>query len=413
VKDVLIIGGGLSGLFAACLASKRSLSTTIVMKGRGGLSLSHGAIELYDRSSPSRTISNQKPPHPYALAGKANLVNGIKEFIEITGHSGIHYDGGRSSNMRFLSATGSERRAAYLPRSYIAGELSALDQRLVLGSFEVLRDFQTHLASVQSKSILGFQPAVIPLPLLQPFTFRELYPTDAAKTFDDLDWAVENARSWKPLLVGASTLGLPAILGLRNHQNVIEAIEEVLSVPVFEIPTLPPSIPGLRLELALRSFATNHGAQIIEGPEAKGRAQKSTKGYRSAGVLLDNAGHQSVITSKVTILATGSFLNGGLVATQNNHVLEPVFNIPVPDVNDDRRKWTQKSIFDPHAYARLGIAVDSNMQPLDIHGEVLLENLYAAGGIIQGSDRTLEGTRQGIDIATANCAVKHLCRRLT
>lgn len=412
MKDVLIIGGGLSGLFAACLTSKRGLSTAVVMKGRGSLSLSHGAIELYDRSSPSRAISNLKPPHPYALSGKSNLVNGIKELIEITGYSDIYYNGGRSSNMRFLTATGSDRRAAYLPRSFIPGELSALDKRFVLGSFEILRDFQSHLASVQSKSILGYQPAVIPLPLLQPYAFRELYSTDAAKTFDDLDWAVENARSWKPLLVGASTLGLPAILGLNNHQSVIEVIEEVLSIPVFEIPTLPPSIPGLRLENALRSYASKNGVSIIEGPGAQGRIQGRAKGYRSAGALLNAAGHQSVINSKVTVLATGSFLNGGLVAAQNHRITEPVFNIPVQDVKEDRSEWTEESIFDQHSYARLGIAVDSSMQPLDIRGEVLLENLYAVGGIIKGSDRTLEGTRQGIDIATAYCAVDRLSRRL-
>lgn len=409
MSDVLIIGGGLAGLFAACLTAKNDLVTTVVMKGRGGLSLSHGAIELFDRASPSGAIANLQPPHPYALAGKEHLVEGLREFLAITSNAGLDYHGGRSTRKEFLTSTGSTRHASYLPEAFINGELEQSGDRITLGSFEDLRDFQAHYAALRSTHTLGYRPKVITLPLLHPFSDRELYSLDAARTFDDLDWTVENARAWKPHLVGVKALGLPAVLGFVEHNEVHAIIEEILSIPVFEIPTLPPSVPGLRLERALRNFAQARGVRFIEGPEAQGRFQKRNGQVLAAGVVLDAAGRQTSMDSTHIVLATGSFLHGGLVSTQQGHIQEPVFNIPVA-ATQDRGVWSGDSIFSEHEYARYGISVNDQMKPLDAHGEIFLENLYAVGGLLKGADRTLEGSRQGIDIATAHCAAHHLGR---
>lgn len=408
LNDVLIIGGGFSGLLAACFCSTRGLGTTVIMRGRGGLSVSHGAIELLDRASPSRSISNLSPPHPYALAGKENLVEGIKSFQVVAEKIGVPYIGGRSKNHRFLTATGSTRSAAYLPESFLRYE----KQRPTFGSFKALRDFQAHFASSRLGSNINQTPRVEELPLLHHFRKRDLYPIDAAMMFDDLDWTAENARSWKPLLIGTESLALPAVLGLRNHMAVREIIEEILSVPVFEIPTLPPSIPGLRLELGIREFLLNKGVRIIEGPDAVGRVQRSGQSVKAAGAVIESAGKQSTLDCRTTILASGSFLHGGLIASQNGRIREPVFNLPIEAV-DDRSRWVQPSPFDTQKYATLGVAVNAHMQPLDIHGEVMFDNLYAVGGILMGADRSIEGSRQGIDIASSYCAVEHLTRSLT
>lgn len=410
--DVLVVGGGLSGLFAACLTSRQNMITTLVMRGRGGLTLSHGAVELFSRSSPSRSIAKLDPPHPFALAGFTNLSEGIKAFLEITGDEGLPFEGGRSTNRHILTATGDARRVAYIPSGYLAGDPKILNEPISLGAFSSLRDFQAHYLHTNPASAANHVEKVVELPLLHPFSHRDLYPQDAARMFDDLEWTVENARAWKPHLVGARRLGLPAVLGIENHLEALTILEDTLSIPVFEIPTLPPSVPGLRLELALRRHAERNGTRIIEGPTATGRAQRQRDGVQVAGALLDGAGRRFVIDSRSTILATGSFLHGGLRATQDQRVLEPVFNLPVR-VETTRADWIESSIYDPQPYARMGLSVNESMQPLDVHGDPMFENLYAIGGIIGGADRTFEGSRQGIDIATAFCAVNHLQRCLS
>lgn len=412
MTEVLIIGGGLSGLFAACLSAQAGLRTALVMRGRGGLSLSHGALELFDRASPSRTISNLKAPHPYALAGKQSLIDGLNFFSKITGTNGLYYEGGRSSNRKLITASGSTRSAAYMPAGYSAIEPDRSAQVPALGYFDALRDFQAHLAADNYSSNLTDKPKTIKLPLIHAFTNRELYPIDIARMFDDLDWAAENARAWKPHLVGVQRLGLPALLGLDHHDAVVNLLQESLGLAIFEIPTLPPSVPGLRLERLLRRFAESNGTRIIEGPTARGRVQQKNGRAEAAGVVLDVAGRQSVLDSRCTILATGSILHGGLVATQDHRLYEATFNLPV-EFWGDRGDWVQGSLFDDQPYSKFGISVNSDMQALDIYGEVMLENLYAIGGILKGADRTKEGSRQGIDIATAYRAVDHIKRSIT
>lgn len=407
LTEVLIIGGGMAGLFSACLTTNLGLSTTVVMRGRGGLSLSHGAIELIARASPSRSISRLAPPHPYALAGKRQLIEGLKEFSEITAGCGLSFSGGRSSNFRLLMPSGNTRFAAFVPPGFIDTDQT----RVSLGSFTVIRDFWPDLAyACQGQG--GPIKSVVELPLLPPLTSQTVYPHELARAFDDFDWAAENVRAWKPHLIGVKRLGLPAVLGLSNHTELLEVLQELLSIPVFEIPTLPPSVPGLRLEHALRTHALDRGAVFIEGPKALGRVQHKNGSVRAAGAVLESAGKPRALDARFTILATGSILHGGIVTKQNGMVTEQVFNLPVKHSND-RTEWINQSALHSQAYSQYGISVNDRMQPLDIHSEPMMANLYAAGGIIGGSDRTLEGSRQGIDIATAYCAVDQIRRCIT
>ena len=50
-----------------------------------------------------------------------------------------------------------------------------------------------------------------------------------------------------PLLGSAQALGLPAILGVHRPDQVHRELQSLLGVPVFEIPTMPPAVPGVRL----------------------------------------------------------------------------------------------------------------------------------------------------------------------
>jgi glycerol-3-phosphate dehydrogenase subunit B len=46
------------------------------------------------------------------------------------------------------------------------------------------------------------------------------------------------------------------------------------------------------------------------------------------------------------------------------------------------------------------------MQPLNVDGKPIFDNLFAAGGLLAGADRGMEGSRQGIDLATAYRAIE-------
>ena len=55
------------------------------------------------------------------------------------------------------------------------------------------------------------------------------------------------ASEVKKRLEGESRVGMPAVLGLKNAGRVKEKLENSIGAEVFEMPGLPPSIPGLRI----------------------------------------------------------------------------------------------------------------------------------------------------------------------
>ncbi|MFN2148855.1 MAG: FAD-binding protein, partial [Anaerolineales bacterium] len=121
---VVIVGAGLSGLTAAAFAASEGAQATLVAFGEGGLSLSHGGIELWASSSPSRSIKRLPKNHPYQLAGPTALRAGISRFRKLVEENGLTYEGGISSNHGLLTASGQIRPAALIPAgAAVSGDL--------------------------------------------------------------------------------------------------------------------------------------------------------------------------------------------------------------------------------------------------------------------------------------------------
>ncbi len=243
------------------------------------------------------------------------------------------------------------------------------------------------------------------MPLPGPTPRRDQYATDLARLFEDPSWRETAVRAWRPALVGASHLGLPATLGLRLHQSVWQDLQDRLELPVFEIPTLPPCLPGLRLEWVLRRACQREGVDFLEGAPAVGRVERRQSRARVAGAVAMAAGGPQAFDAGAVVLASGDFLHGGLVGRQNGLVQESVFDLPVVH-NPDRSTWVSPHAGDTQPYASFGLRVDASMRPLDPGGQPMFPNLFAAGGLLAGARRAEEGSRQGIALGTAFRAVE-------
>ena len=404
LKRIIVVGGGLTGLFAGVLAANHGAKVTIAMKGSGGLGLSHGCIDILDRSSPSRSLARLPEYHPYSLTGVQVLKDAISKFRTIMQDAGYPFRGRLSKSMSLLTGLGTIKRTCFAPAGIAQGDLNA-GGSIVLGQLVGFRDYFPHLIQRQARRA-GFKIAkVIDLPLVDPTKLRDAYSMDYALRFEDPSWRKDIFRMWRPLLPGVKRLGLPAILGLHNHREILNEMEESLGVDIFEIPSLPPSIPGLRIERILLQQARILGVRIIEGAAVIGRVDGRSRGKRVAGVAVLSKGHSTQIDADIVLLATGGILNGGLVGQQDHRIRESVFDLPVrhPAARSD---WVGSSIFHLQPYACAGIHVNSRMQPLGFNEKPFFTNLFAAGGLLAGPDRSFEGSRQGIDLATAFCAVE-------
>lgn len=68
---------------------------------------------------------------------------------------------------------------------------------------------------------------------------------------------------------------MPAIFGINRTAEVAKHLEELIGIPLFEIPNMPPSIPGLRLKGA---FETDLQQKVLDVHKGKNEDYIFTSG---------------------------------------------------------------------------------------------------------------------------------------
>jgi glycerol-3-phosphate dehydrogenase subunit B len=177
-------------------------------------------------------------------------------------------------------------------------------------------------------------------------------------------------------------------------------------VDIFEIPTIPPSVPGVRLKEALEKLLGSRGVRLIPQKRVlSAEKQKTGKFILNVGDMGSNKTEQMIETDGV-ILAGGRFLGMGLYAGRKG-IQEPLFNLPVFQPKD-RALWHQTDFFDPkgHQISQSGLEINNSFQPTNSKGKPVHENLFAAGSILAHQDWMRQKCGAGLSIATAYGAIK-------
>jgi glycerol-3-phosphate dehydrogenase subunit B len=398
--DFVIIGVGLSGLFAGCLAARRGKRVLMLARGLGGTHVGTGTIDvLNDLASLDKRQTTLE--HPYSLVGARALRSALDELKTICAEAGYPLHGDLKSNFRLPTAAGAARQTCLVPETMIAGDLGR-PEPLALADLPGFRDFNAKFAiSNLQSSVNSYQLSVIGLPLPHAPIHRDAYATDLAHLFDRADYREQLIEAWRPLLASApKRIGVPAILGLEHPAEAKRHLDSALGFELFEIPILPPSVPGMRLFDILRNDFQARGGRIIIGPTVSGRIEN-----KRATVTADMNGRVRDYEAEAILLATGGFLHGGLTGEFGGRVSESVFNIPIA-APSTRADWTSEVFLGPHPFAKFGARVNKQLQPLGGDGKPLASNLRAVGSLLAGADRLSEGSREGIALATAYRAIE-------
>ena len=417
--DIVVVGAGLAGMFAGALAARRGARALVVARGVGGTHVGPGTIDVWGyRSHPpalspvetarpergSELVINPQaeleildaPQHPLTRAGLPALREALTAFQTLCEAAGYPLAGALDRNFFLPTALGAVRPTCLAPESFAAGDVRQ-PGAIGLARLAGFRDFFADLAAA-NLSAAGYSACVVTLDLPHAPTRRDAFATDLARLFDDGNYRAEVAHHWRDALKGVARLGLPAILGLESAAAARRDLNDKLGVELFEIPTLPPSVPGMRVFNILRDAILEAGGRVTTGPRVTGWVEKG----RAAGVVADTAGGPRRYAAHSIILATGGFRHGGLDAPAKGRVKEPVFDLPV----STGEAWFAPLYWDAHPYARFGVRVNAEgMQPVSANGKVIFPNLFAIGGLLAGADRNGEGSREGIDLATAWVAV--------
>lgn len=408
MTSVIVVGEGLAGLFAATLAARRGAGVRLVAQGRGGLSLSHGCVDVWRDGDARFSTGRMGTHHPLTVAGRQALEAGLSEFARITAEAALPYVDHFEQGLHLPTSVGTIHHTAAAPVGLAYGNLRDRTP-FHLGDIAGLSDFSAGLAAagMRQRGLPVAGAVSLPLP---PGPVRDrVEPLALARRLEDPGYRAQVIDLWRSHLHGAHRLGLPAVLGLERSTEVLDAVRSGLAVDVFEIPTLPPCIPGLRLERALRGAALRSGVEFIEGPSVRGEVDGRSGGRRVSGVVTTTPGGPRRFKADAVLLATGGPLHGGWLSFRNAEIQDSVFGLPI-ESPESRDRWVDPDPFQTQPYARFGLQVDRASRPADARGRAYFENLYAAGGILGGADRTIEGSRQGIDLATGYAAVEALLR---
>jgi glycerol-3-phosphate dehydrogenase subunit B len=206
------------------------------------------------------------------------------------------------------------------------------------------------------------------------------------------------AQELGPRLEPGEAVGLPAVLGLDRSAEAWTELQDALGAPVFEIPTPPPSVPGMRLYRALTAALRRAGGRLVVGPEA---VAGEARGRRLAGVVVREASRTRTHEAEAVVLASGGLASGGLELDSHGALRETVFGLPVVEPSWGAVGGLRLSprYLDPQPLLSAGLAVDGYGRPIDPDGRPVYENLHAAGDILAGALPWREKSGEGLAIA--------------
>lgn len=406
--DVLIIGAGLSGLVAAWRTTTRGLKTNLITKGWGATHWHSGCIDvigypLTKNQEPVQSpieyvkkLIQDSPNHPYAIVGLINLIEAVKSFKRLCEEKDYPLHGSLERNWLLPSAVGAPRPSCLIPETMVAGDLRRRDPMLIVG-FDGFQDFYPGLITDNLvKQGIPANELILNLASLRELRF--ISPIILARLFDTEVFRAEVITALKSRLGACERIGFPAILGLEHPIQAKQDLERGLNRPVFEIPTLPPSVPGIRIHNILIKVIQESGGNIYNGMQVTGYESDND---HLKGVWSEAAARKKYHSAKIFILATGGLLGGGIVGDQDGAVHEIVFNLPLAAPRE-RLDWFKPHFLDPsgHPIFQTGIQINSILQPTDHNGCEAFMNLYTAGSTLAGGDFLRERSQEGIALAT-------------
>lgn len=408
MDDTLVIGAGPAGLFSAWLAAQRGARARVLAAGINTTHIMPGWLAVYDAPGDLRAavevFTGARPEHPYALAGTASLFDGISSLRELCEPYGLFYAGNLQGNLLLPTALGAAVPAAYAPLSLAAGDLNAPGLMLIAGP-KGWRDFYPALCAANlTRQGYAAEALAFDLPEIHAMKFDNI-ATGLARLFDQAGVRERVAAQIKPQLNGAARVGLPAVLGLNDYPRSWQHLQDLLGVPVFEIPTLPPSVPGMRLYNVFKAALDRAGAQVLLNMPV---TRMITDGKRVQAAVVQNVVRETVYRAENVILATGGLYGGGIVSDYRGALRETVLGLPVRGVSSMAQWFGERFIPTDHPIHCAGIAVDTSLRPVAESGEVLFENVRVVGRALAGYNGPCEGSTEGVWIATARRAVDTL-----
>ncbi|MDZ7762461.1 MAG: glycerol-3-phosphate dehydrogenase subunit GlpB [Desulfovermiculus sp.] len=412
-----VIGSGLAGMAAALFGVQNSMQTALV-GGTGASAFSSGLLDLLGvlPTEPPRICSDPWeaidrladicPGHPYTLMHPEDIDQALTRFVAELENQGLYYAGEDRSNVLAIGPVGTRKPTYLLPWSMMTGvrEMAKGSPGMIV-DINGLKDFSASLVASNLKPVWpDLRTANLTFPGTE--SRAEVFTALLAQSLESPEVREQLIHSLQALTKDVQVLGLPAVLGLGSAQAIHQELESRLQVKIFEIPTLPASVPALRLHEAVKRCIEQSSLLHSFDQYQVTSVHRDDQGWfhvRAQGPM-----HTCLLKSRTVLLATGRFLGQGLQADRKG-IRESVFDLPVHQPAQ-RAQWHREDFFHPqgHPISGAGLEVDEFFRPIDAQGKTVYANLYAAGSILAHQDWMRMKCGAGVAIASAYKAISSI-----
>lgn len=407
-SDVVVIGGGLAGLFAAAVAAKSGKKVTVLSYGAGSLTIGGGVVDIMGYAdgnipfdTPRQGVENAEATHPYAKIGIEAVEEAVAVFSQMAKEEGYEYLGSLDEMKWIPTAVGTLKPTALVPRSMDTSKMEAAD-KLVLVDLEGLKDFAAPMAA--KNLALLFPNKTIETVKVSALgeSGRDMTAYDVARCLDQSAVRRQFAAALNTKAGKGVCFIAPPVIGTHANYEALDEIEKLLGAPIVECAAVAPSVTGIRLREMMMNILRKQGVVFIEKATVCGAVVENGK---AVAVLTKDFGRQRTYRADEFILASGGFYGGGLAAEQEN-VREVVFGLPVA-APERVEEWTNKKMFSDtkQPFAMIGLLANEALQPTDLEGNVLLENVRIVGRNLAGYDFCFEKSGNGVALTSAYKAI--------
>lgn len=411
--DVVIIGGGLAGLLCGIRLQQQGKRCVIVNNGQAAMDFSSGSFGLFgemDSNAIAKFDEKQAAclpnNHPYQVIGFSQCLKFIQQFEQDFAES-LDLVGSHQQNHWRITPLGGLRAAWLSPKHspILAWQQAFPYKKLAILGIEGYHDYQAELFADNLKQQPAFADceitaAYLDIPELDQLrhSAREFRSVHISQRLEQQTQFEALVQEIKQAANGAESVFLPACFGIDSGA-FFQRLQEASRLALFELPTLPPSLLGIRQRTVLRRQFESLGGAMLNGDKAI-RAEFDSNGKIQR--IFTRLHSEHGLSAEYFVLASGSFFSGGLSA-EFEQICDPIFNADIQGLGNfnakSRSSWTASRFSAPQPYQSAGVIINAQCQVKK--GEQFIPNLYAAGSIIGGYNGIAENCGSGVAVVTA------------
>ena len=393
---VVVIGAELDGLLAALRLRELGHPAMLVARSAGSLHYAAGGVHVlgsvvngsgrHPVATPMTDMAQLDARHPYALAGAERTRSAIDWAAgSMLARCGIPANAPQGRNATAITPAGL-KQPVFMPTENQATFEKIEGRRVAVVRFEGHRDLPAGLLLAALRDVgIDVQPVTVPSPSTNCDNLGIARGFD--RQVDPASWFASMAAQ---MPAGIEVALFPAVLGLERHAEIVAAASAALGATVLEVPTLPPSVPGMRWARRLDSDLTDSGCVFRRGARI---VAADRDGDRIRAVIDENGRR---IETAAVILATGGVLMGGLDVEADGSIRETALGLEVKQANPLTAGSPTGMLAALHG---AGIETDSSLRP-SRNGAASLRNLFVTGRSLAHWHPAEEISAEGVSIVT-------------